>query len=427
MRPRVAYWVSRFPKTSETFIVDEVTALEKAGVDVSLHALAEGRGAIVGADATRLDARCFRLPLLSPRLLIAQGQWLLRAPSRLLGVWGRVLVRHAHSPRALARAVVAVAHAVAQAAPMQRDGVQHVHAHWATHTALAAWTVHRLTGLPYSFTAHADDLFVERPMIEEKVRDAAFVVTISDYNRGFLQRRVPAARRTPVEVVRCGVAAEDFVPRPAPGPDQPFTIVCVARLEPKKGHADLLDACARLVQRGVDLRCRFVGEGAERAALEAQRRRLGLEDRVELLGARPREAVIEAIAAAHVAVLPSVVDPSGRADGIPVALMEAMASARPVVSTRVTGIPELIEDGVSGLLVAPHDPAALAAAIERVRVEPGLAERLGRAGRERVLETYSLHRNVRRLRDLFARGAGSAPRCAPLTTTVPSRAGGEIG
>jgi glycosyltransferase involved in cell wall biosynthesis len=425
MKPRIAYWVSRFPKTSETFIVDEVIALERAGVDVVLHALAHGRGAVVGEDAARLDARCIRIPLLSARLLTAQVQWLVRAPIRLLGVWGRVIARHLHAPRELARAAVAVAHAAAHATTMPRDGVGHVHAHWATHTALATWVIHRLTGLSYSFTAHADDIFVERPMIEEKVGEAAFVVTISDYNRAFLQQRVAAAAVTPIEVVRCGVAEDTFHPVPPPRAGAPFTIACVARLEPKKGQAHLIDACALLAERGVDLRCLLVGEGRQRAALAARILRLGLGDRVELLGSQPREEVRRVIASAHVVVLPSVVDPSGRADGIPVALMEAMAMGRPVVTTRVTGIPELVEDEVGGLLVAPGDEEALAAAIERVRVSPELAERLARGGRERVLEAYELHRNVRRLRELFALHARSGPCREDVAASLPSGAPGE--
>jgi glycosyltransferase involved in cell wall biosynthesis len=428
MSPRVAYWVSRFPKTSETFIVDEVVALEGAGVEVVLHALAAGRGAAVGADAARLDARCRRLAPFSPRLLVAQAQWLLRAPGRLLGVWGRVLARHARAPRDLARAVVAVAHAVAHSAAMQREGIAHVHAHWATHTTLAAWTVHRLTGLPYSFTAHADDLFVERPMLDEKVAEAAFVVTISDYNRTWLRQRLREATDTPIEVVRCGVDADAFAPAPAPAPDRetPFTVVCVARLEPKKGHADLLAACARLVERGVDLRCVLIGEGSRRPALEALARRLGLGDRVAWRGARPREDVRAALAEAHVVALASVVDADGRADGIPVALMEAMAMARPVVATRVTGIPELVEDEVGGLLVAPGDAEALATAIDRVRSEPGLATRLGAAARARVVETYDLHGNVARLRDLFAAHGRAPEEAGRVASAVPSRASGEL-
>lgn len=426
MSLRVAYLVSRFPKTSETFIVDEVLALEEAGVDVPLYALADGRGAPVGRAAAKLTERCIRLPLLAPGLLVAEARWLLRAPLRLLGLWGLVVVRHLRAPRDLARAIVAVSHAIAHASHMERTGVQHLHAHWATHTALAAWAVHRLTGLSYSFTAHADDIFVTRPMLDEKVRDAAFVVTISDFNRAFLIDRIGASSATPIEVVRCGVSAEEFQPAPAPAESTPFTIVCVARLEAKKGHVDLIDACAELVRRGIDLRCRLIGEGSRRGAIEARTSQLGIADRVELLGARKREEVRETIASAHVFVLPSVVDPDGRADGIPVALMEAMAMCRPVVTTRVTGIPELVEDEVSGLLVAPGDAGALAEAIDRVRLDPALRARLAETGRGRVLQDHDLHENIRRLRDLFVKHAAARPIRKSFGPALSSEAQGEL-
>lgn len=426
MKPCVAYLVSRFPKTSETFIVDEVMALEEAGVDVRLHALADGRGAVVGPDASRLDARCIRLPLFSPRLALAQLRWLARAPLALLGIWFQVVARHATSPRALARAVVAVAHAAAHAETIPQSGARHVHAHWATHTALAAWVIHRLTGLSYSFTAHADDLFVMRPMIEEKVRGAAFVVTISEYNRSFLAEHVAAASQTPIEVVRCGISTEAFRPGATPADDGPFDIACVARLEPKKGHTHLLDACAALVSRGVSVRCRLIGEGRQRDALEEQIRSQGLSECVELLGAQPREAVRAAIAEAHVFALPSVTDADGRADGIPVALMEAMAMQRPVVTTRVSGIPELVEHEVSGLLVRPGDAVALADAIDRIRSEPVLAEQLASAGRTRVLEVHDLHRNVGRLRDLFVHQISRPPATERSAALVPGEPHGEL-
>lgn len=416
MSLHLAYWVSRFPKVSETFIVDELLALEAAGVELTLHALAVGRGGPVGPEVADLDRRCRRLGPLSPGWLLAQGQWFLRAPIRLVGIWGQVLGRHIGAPRALLRAIVAVAHGVAHADSLQRAEVDHVHAHFATHTALAAWVIHRLTGIPYSFTAHADDLFVSRPMLEEKVRDAAFVVTISRFNRDYLREHVAAASETPIEIVRCGVATEAFPPAAVPAADEPFTIACVARLERKKGHRHLLDACAALVARGVDVRCRLLGDGSERSALASRARQLGLGARVEFLGAGSRDLVREVIAKAHVVVLPSVVDESGRADGVPVSLMEAMAMARPVVTTRVTGIPELVEDGVGGLLVPPGDALALADAIARLRGDPALAARLASGGRRRVLAEYDLHRNVDRLRTLFVR---SGKKAQPVVHAVP--------
>jgi glycosyltransferase involved in cell wall biosynthesis len=305
---------------------------------------------------------------------------------------------------------------------MRRSGVRHVHAHFATHSALAAWAIGRLTGIPYSFTAHADDIFVPRPMLEDKAREASFVVTISEFNRRYLLRELGDAARSRIRVVHCGVDAEAFAPLPPASADAPFTILCVARLEEKKGQHHLIEACRRLDEKGVALRCWLVGEGAERDRLTRLRDAAGLGGRVELLGALSRDRIRRLMADAHVFALPSVVAGGGRADGIPVALMEAMAMQRPVVSTRTSGIPELVEDGVSGLLVGPGDAQALADALDRLRTDPGRAAELARAARLAVCERFDLHRNAAQLQQLFAQAADTAPDTAALPRML-SRAG----
>lgn len=410
MRDRcLAYVLTRFPKVSETFVVDEILGLERRGHRVRVCALRPGRAsdAPAAARAHVRDRLCFSLA--SPRLVAAQIHWGLRAPRRLWAVWRLALARHRGSPRALGSALVAVLQAAAFAIELQRDGTRHVHAHWATHSALAAWAIHRLTGLPYSFTAHADDIFVRRPMLEEKVGEAEFVVAISEYGRDYLRSQLQRPEAARIVVVHCGVDGSDFVPAPPVEPGRPYRIACVARLEPKKGHDVLLDACVELAERGLDFRCVLVGEGSLRAHLETRCRDERLRGRVELLGARPRATVRERVERSHVVALPCVVAASGRADGIPVALMEAMALARPVVTTPVSGIPELVEDGVDGLLVPPADPMALADALARLADDPSLAERLARAGRARIERDFELAGNVERLAALFDPQEREAP------------------
>ena len=413
MTARIAYLVGRFPKLSETFVADEMDALERQGVGIELYALLPGRDPVARASTLR-DPIIAGPP--SPRFVAALGYWLLRSPRRLLGTCLLALLRHRDSPRRLAQSVFTVTAALVLAKRMRGGRVEHVHAHFATHAALAAWVIHRLTGIPYSFTAHADDVFVRHPMLEEKVREAAFVVTVSEFNRRFLLRELGESARARLRVVHCGVATDTFAPArvAAREPDAPFTILCVGRLEEKKGQRLLLEACRRLDERGLVFRCQLVGEGREHEALHRLRETLGLGNRVELLGARPREQIRDLLARADVFVLPSVVLPGGRAEGIPVALMEAMAMQRPVVSTRTSGIPELVEDGCTGTLVDPGDPDALAEALFAVHTDPERAARLAREGRRVVCERFDLHRNARRLRRVFAesRATGHAGRTA---------------
>jgi glycosyltransferase involved in cell wall biosynthesis len=390
VKGRLAYVLSRYPKLSETFVADEIAALERRGTPVAVYALRSGHGVA----ATR--------PAVVPGILeivAAQLVWGVRAPGRLLGVWAAV-ARHRGSLRQLAEALHSVAAAAALALRLRRSGVTHVHAHFATHAALAAWAIRRLTGISYSFTPHADDLFVRRPMLAEKVADAAFVVAISAFNRRHLTEALGAAATARVRVLHCGVPTAMFPVLP-PSSARPFTILCVGRLEEKKGQLHLIEACRHLLARGVDFRCVLVGDGAQRAALERARGAAGLGDRVALLGAQPRERVRALLGEAHAFALPSVVAPDGRAEGIPVALMEAMASGRPVVSTRTSGIPELIEHDRSGLLVAPGDAVALADALGRLHADPGLAASLAERGARAVRARFDLDTNVDRLARLF--------------------------
>jgi colanic acid/amylovoran biosynthesis glycosyltransferase len=414
-QPVVAYVMSRFPKISETFILNEILVLERLGVRVEVFPLLSEHEDVRHPEADRLVARAHHAPLLSLKVLGAQAAWLAEAPSRYLRTWWRTLRGSARSREAFLRAFYVVPLAAAYAREMRAAGVARVHAHYATYPALAALVVRELTGIPYGFTAHAHDIYVDRTMLAEKLRGADLVVTVSEYNRCLLRELYgPAAEH--VEVVRCGVDPGFFAPRGSARAGAPLTILSVASLEPYKGHADLLCACTLLAARGVAFRLLLVGDGVERARLEALGRDLGLGDAVMFLGRRPRSAVRQLLAEADVFALASVTTASGKKEGIPVALMEALASGVPAVATDVSGVHELVIDGTTGLLVPERRPLALADALETLARDPALCERLGRAGRARVLEEYDLTRNVRRLHALMAaatRWPAPAPEATP--------------
>jgi colanic acid/amylovoran biosynthesis glycosyltransferase len=399
----IAYMMSRFPQVTETFILDDIVGLRRLGLRVEVFPLLRERAAVMheGVQAVADSAHYPRL--LSLGALVAQLHWLRRRPGAYARAWARALAGNARSPKFLSRAVVSVPLAAQMALEMERLGVEHIHAHYATHPTLAAYVVRELTGIPYSFTAQAHDIYVERPMLAEKIRAASFVVAISDYNRRLLADLYgeEAARKT--HVVRGGIDPELFGPRGAYESGDPFRIVCVASLQEYKGHRYLVEACARLAAEGIATRSLLVGEGEERSRLEAQIADLSLGDRIELLGAQPRHRVAEVLKFADAVALPSIVTRSGKKEGIPFALMESLAMEIPVVATDISGVPELVEDGVTGLLVPQRDPAALAAAIRRLVEDPELGRRLGAAGRERVLRDYNIHRNQTILLELLRR------------------------
>ena len=391
----VAYLVSRFPHVSETFIVREVNGVVAEGVDVELRSLYPPVDATVHPEAERWMDR-LRRP--SPRDGVAAAAWwLVRRPLRLASSTAAVIAAYAHSPRLLVRALATVPLAAAHAKEIRAAGrVRHVHAHYATYPALAAWLVKRLTGVPYSFTAHAHDLYVDQSMLRRKVRDAAFVVTISDFNRRFLEPYGGGA-----DVVHCGIdpVGIAFAPR-TPPVEGPVRALCVASLQEYKGHAVLLEALATLDRVEVDL----VGGGELREELEQRAAELGIADRVRFHGPLPAPRVAELLAAAHLFVLPSIVASDGQMEGIPVALMEALAHGVPVVTTRLSGIPELVRDHETGLLAEPGDAGSLAATIIEVLASPGSARTRAEAGRRLVEEEFDLRASARRMAELL-RGA----------------------
>ncbi len=396
----VAYVVSRFPKLTETFVLYELLALEDLGVRVELYPLLREHESVAHPEAAALVERAHYEPFVSFPILRSNARMLARRPGAYLGALWTVVRGAFGSLNYLAGGLAIFPKAVHAAAQMEAAGVEHVHCHFANHPATAGLVVHRLTGIPFSFTAHGSDLHRDRRLLQEKVSEAARVVTISDYNRRLIGEECGHELERKVSVVHCGADTELFHPRPHARIGT-FTAVCVASFEEVKGHRYLLDACRLLAERGVELRCRLVGDGPLRAELETQVRDLGLDDVVELLGARPRPEVAEILAGADVAVCPSNFTPQGDREGIPVALMEAMATGLAVVASDISGIPELVEDGVTGLLVPPGDPQALADAVRRLHDDAGLRSRLGEAARARVEHDFDLRRNAAALAPLL--------------------------
>jgi glycosyltransferase involved in cell wall biosynthesis len=416
---RLAYLMSRFPKATETFVLNEILELEALGHHVEIFPLVREHEAVVQPGVEPLVARAHDVRPLSMAVVRAQLHWLRRRPKAYVTAWAEAITGNLRSPKFLARALVVVPLAATFAERMEGLGIDHIHAHWATHPALAALVAGRLTGRPYSFTAHAHDLYVDRTMLEEKIRRARFVVTISAMNRRLIAGWFGPRAAARITVIHCGVDPAVFAPPAAsePATAEPSTLpvpavrelVSIASLQPQKGQIHLVRACGLLRDAGRAVHCTLVGDGEERPRLEAEIARLGLADVVTLAGAQPRDRVAKIVRAADVVVQPSVVLGSGKTEGIPVALMEALAAERPVVASRLSGIPELIRDGETGLLVEPGDPAKLADAIARLLDDPAAASRMARAGRELVLREFDLRRNTERLAERFAESRDGRP------------------
>jgi colanic acid/amylovoran biosynthesis glycosyltransferase len=387
VRQPVAVVVSRFPKITETFILREIEALERLGQPVRLVPLLEHRDPVVHPRALPWVEEALYTPFLSGPILRENLAALREGPAYYLRTLLRVVIGSASGLRALAGAVTLFPKAVYLGRRLADEGVGHVHAHFATHPATVAHVASAFSGIPYSFTAHAHDIFLasSRPLLGSKIRAAAFVRTISDYNRRFLEARYPTARDR-MHVIHMGLDPTKYRRHSV----HPGRVLCVASLRAYKGIETLITACDRAPLRDRTFELLLVGDGPQRARLTRQVRRLGLEDRVRLLGARTEDEVTELLATAELFVHPSCVTRSGWMDGIPVALMEAMATGVPVVSTWVSGIPELVGDRDSGRLVFPSNPDELAEVLAGLLDDPQAARTMGERGRRAVRERFEL-------------------------------------
>lgn len=398
---RLLYVVSLFPCWSETFIVREIAALIAAGADVRILSLKAPYETMVQADAASLMARA-RHPLPPIQALRARMRAVAAHPIALSRAVARITMRLARSPLEVAKSVEAVARGLEHLDWIREFNPDIIHAHWATYPSTVAWALARVLHKPFGMTCHAHDIFVNDHLLREKIESAKVAVTISRFNVDYLaQHATPRARKL-LHVVHCGV---DLSTLPFRGDGrEPGLIVAVGRLDPIKGFDVLIDAIAELHREGRAVRCRIIGQGPLEPELRARVARHGIESAVELVGALPQTEVRAALYGASIFALPSVVTPSGDRDGIPVSLMEAMAAGTPVVSTRVSGIPELIEHSHEGLVVPERDSHALARALACLLDNPALGGRMASAAREKVTREFDASREAHKLLALFADG-----------------------
>lgn len=283
------------------------------------------------------------------------------------------------------------------------NGVGHIHAHFAAMATTVARGMAHLSDLPYSFTAHAYDIFkvaVDRHDLENKLEEAAFVRTVSHFHRDYLRALNGCVEPNKIKIIHYGVDAERFRPV-AVERDRRFTILSIANLVPKKGLEILVDACALLTSQIPDFGVLVVGDGPLRAALVERIEKKKLQKHVVLPGRIDHHALSRLYNACDVFVLPCIETEDGDRDGMPNVLLEAMAAGKPAISSRVAGIPELIEDGVHGFLVDPGDARGVAEALAELHNNPARAEAMGRAGRKRILQRFDLSDLGDRLSFLF--------------------------
>jgi glycosyltransferase involved in cell wall biosynthesis len=397
---RLSYVIGSYPVLTTTFIDREIQGLIDRGVDLRIVSIRRPSMSLSPAQRPLQERVEYLLPPPIPGLVAAHVTWAIRRPRVYLGTL-LDLLRRPHDGASRLRTVLHFGTGVFAAYRLRdRPGV-HVHAHFVDRAATVAMVVSRLLGSTYSVTAHANDIYRSPVLLPEKIGRARFAVTCTEYNRRHLASSLGPDLEARILRIYHGVDLRAYAPRPDPSAGRPM-ILAVGQLKEKKGLRYLVEACRILADRGLDFECRIVGHGPLHDELDGLVRDRSLSDRVTLCGPLPHPDVVELYRGCTVFVLPCVVASDGDRDGIPNVILEAMAMEVPVISTDVSGIPEVVRDGETGVLVKPADPVALADAIGRLLDAPDLRRALGSAGRELVTTEFEIGRNVDRLREAFA-------------------------
>ncbi len=404
---------SQFPETHETFVARELKALADAGLPLRIYSLKRCRDRIVHPDAEAMQASTVCVAWDDAATWVQALREILRHPWRALSALGWIVRHHPWPPVTLAKALMVWGQSLAVARRMRRDGVAHVHAHWATMPTTAAVVASRWLGIPFSFTAHAWDLFVRNPSLKAKVELAARVITCTDYGRRYLNHLCPSSRdkialsyhgvdlrQFGMRNAACGMV-EDLIPhspfRIPNGVSGTPLLLSVGRLVETKGYETLLEAYRLLKQRGIAFRAVIVGAGPQRRRLARRLRRDGLAWVVELRPTMTQGALRALYGEAFAFVLPCEVAGNGDRDGIPNVILEAQACGLPVVTTTISGIPEAVQDRRNGMLVPPRAPERLAEALEALLRRPTWARVLGDHGRMWVETQFDARHHLQRL------------------------------
>lgn len=399
---RVGYVLKRYPRFSETFVVNEILAHEAAGLELDIfalrptvdthfqHAVGDVRAAVTylpcsGLRAAQLWEEIASYGQANPRLWTALQQ-------------------------SSGYDALEIFQGIQLAREVEARGIEHLHAHFATSATAVARMASLLTGVPYTLTAHAKDIFhesVDEGQLKQKLADAVAVVTVSNFNVTDLSRRFPQHAKN-VRRVYNGLPLAQYPYRDPRG--RKHKIVAVGRLVEKKGFSDLISACSKLQEAGLRIDCEIIGEGDCASDLQAQICELNLQHSVLLLGPLPHREVHRAIQEAALFVAPCITASTGDRDGLPTVILEAMALGTPCISTDVTGITEVVRHLETGVIVAERNPELLAEAIRTLLADDSLGVELARSARRLIQDQFDSYRNSGHLREIFAASRGPGAR-----------------
>jgi colanic acid/amylovoran biosynthesis glycosyltransferase len=405
---RVAYLLVRFPTLYETYVYNEIYWLYQNGVEIEVFSARAAKGGPVHQRAQEVAdlLPVHHSPPISWPVLVANFSFLVRSPLKYLRALLWVIGTTYRMPMYMGLALALFPKAVYYARTMRSHEIDHIHVHFAWVQQIMAVVASRLIGVSNSVTLHAFDLYTQNPaVVRGQLEAATRLITISDHNRDFIASLCPDIAHDDIALMRLSLDMDEFRPGERSSVNEVCQLLSVGRLVAKKGYEYLIAACALLSQRGLDFRCCIVGEGPRAETLKTLVAEHGLESKVTFTGALAAADVRRLYQQSDIFALACVVVDSGDRDGMPTVLIEAMATGIPVVSTPVTGIPELVTDGENGLLVPERDVAALAKALEALIQDRDLRISMGHSARERVAKEFDSRRTAPQLASVFREAA----------------------
>ncbi|MCD6329000.1 MAG: glycosyltransferase family 4 protein [Candidatus Cloacimonetes bacterium] len=392
---KIAYIFSQFPETHETFILREIIELKKNNINPELFSLKKCKDKVVHPQAQEFITQTHYSALPSINVIKALLYFIWNRPLECLSLFTYLIKSNITSFEFLIKSIAIIPISLYYAKLIRDLEITHLHAHWATIPTTSAVIISKILGISFSFTAHAWDIFLPNPMLKEKIQRAEFVATCTGYNKKYLDSLLDYKENDKIILNYHGI---DFGTLPEINKNiEDNLIFSIGRLCEQKGFPYLLDACDILRDQGYQFKCIIIGEGPDRKALTLQIEQLELQEYVVLSGMKPQSYIFDMFNKARMFVLPCVISKNGDRDGIPNVMIEALAMRTPVISTTISGVPEIIQNNITGITVEPRNSLQLADAIIGLLNDPDAAKTFVKNGRELVEEKFDIKKNVREL------------------------------
>jgi len=402
---KIAYILSRFPKLSETFILREIVELKKNNFEIEIFSLKNfKKNELIHKEAENfLNNTNYSPYFLSKKLISANIYFLYKSPLEYLRLISYIIKHNYKSISSLIKSFIIFPKSLYFAKIIMNKKIEHIHAHWATFPTLTAVIINKLTIIPFSFTAHANDIFTDLQNIKTYSNNAKKVITISNYNKKYMIDRF-GINKDKIEVIHCGVNLYKFKPIKSNKCNK-LNILSIARLTEKKGIKYLIEACKILEGKRINFECVILGEGPRKKNLQKLINIYKLNKNVKLIGHATQEEILKEFKKCNIFILPCIEARNGDRDGIPVSLMEAMALGVPAISTHISGIPELIKNEFNGILIPPKNSKTLSEAIIKLKNDLYLFKKISKNSPIIIKKHFNIKKNIKKLIKIFTENA----------------------